>query len=188
MFVTKGGKGWTGYGASLRSLPSGPRGRGGDRHDHDHERWTTAGIPQEGRTLPLALPADVHGVLCRWGDLGRSVLWWRRTHRLSEPDRPSSRVLDPGTRRHPYAADGGVDALSPSRVAALTGDGIRDDGVGDRPGCLRCGRPCPNRCHVRVGDQPGVSGHAHPHAVAPQALYGRNGPPRVRRMSPETES
>src|SRR5215217_5239848 len=120
----------------LRSLPSGPRGRGGDRHDHDHERRNTEGVPQEGGTLPLALPADVHGVLRRWGDIGRSVLRWRRTHRLSGPDRPSSRVLDAGTRPHPYAADGGVDALSPPRVAALTGDGVHDTGVGDRPGCL----------------------------------------------------
>src|SRR5215216_1787136 len=78
----------------LRSLPSGPRGRGGDRHDHDHERRNTEGVPQEGGTLPLALRADVHGVLRRWGDIGRSVLRWRRTHRLSGPDRPSSRVLD----------------------------------------------------------------------------------------------
>src|SRR5215216_7671984 len=104
----------------LRSLPSGPRGRGGDRHDHDHKRRTTEGFPQEGGTLPLALPADVHGVLRRWGDIGRSVLRWRRTHRLSGPDRPSSRVLDPGTHRHPHGADGRVDALSPSRMAALT--------------------------------------------------------------------
>lgn len=82
----------------------------------------------------------------------------------------------------------GGDALSPSRVATLTGDGISDAGVGDRPGCLRCGRPCPNGRHVRVGNPPGVSGHAHPHAVAPQPLYGRNGPPRARRMSPESQS
>src|SRR5215216_3331669 len=115
MFVTKGGLVTV---LPLRSLPSGPRGRGGDRHDHDHERWTTAGIPQEGGTLPLALPADVHGVLCRWGDLGCSVLRWRRTPRLSGTDRPSSRVLDPGARRHPYGANGRVDALSPACVAA----------------------------------------------------------------------
>jgi hypothetical protein len=63
MFVTKGGLATV---LPLRSLPSGPRGRGGDRHDHDHERRTTEGVPQEDGTLPLALRSDVPGDV-RWG-------------------------------------------------------------------------------------------------------------------------
>src|SRR5829696_6874245 len=68
----------------LRSLPSGPRGRGGDRHDHDHERRTTEGVPQEGGTLPLALRSDVPGDV-RWGrDPDLRVL--RGTALLGYPD------------------------------------------------------------------------------------------------------
>ena len=81
MFVTKGGLATV---LPLRSLPSGPRGRGGDRHDLDHERWTTEGVLQEGGTLPLALHADVHGVLRRWGDLGRRRLLYAGLAALSK--------------------------------------------------------------------------------------------------------
>src|SRR6266545_607285 len=134
--------------------------------------------------FPPAPAGDVRDDV-RWGgDLELRVLWRRRADRLSGPGPPGARVRHAGARHQPDGADGRVDALSPARVAAHAGDGRGDAGVGDPPHRGGLARHHPRERSVRVGDTPGVPGHARRHAVPPRPLYRTNEPPRARRLSP----